>query len=180
MAQCPKCGSEDVVAQMVTTGMKTKKYSTGFGGKAHNAGRSMLAIGTLGMSNLFVRKRGGEEETTIGSKTVFVCQNCGFSGGKWLFNTSSTRKVNSPLPDEAEVSFSSNDPIVRKAVEFCIKKKKFSTAMLQTYLWKGHGYVSSLEVWLADIGVIGPSNGSKPRDVLITSMEEFDKKAGKK
>ena len=71
-----------------------------------------------------------------------------------------------------------NDPIVRKAVEITLNKGKFSTASLQTYLGKGHGFVSGLAIWLEEIGVIGPQNGNKPRDVLISSLEEFDQLAG--
>ncbi len=67
-----------------------------------------------------------------------------------------------------------NDPIVRRAVEISISKGKFSTAMLQTYLGKGHGFVSGLAIWFEEIGVIGPQNGNKPRDMLIKSLEEFD------
>ncbi len=71
-----------------------------------------------------------------------------------------------------------SDPIVRKAVEITLSKGKFSTAMLQTYLGKGHGFVSGLAIWLEQIGVIGEANGNKPREVLISSMEEFDQLAG--
>ncbi|MBQ7802278.1 DNA translocase FtsK 4TM domain-containing protein [Candidatus Saccharibacteria bacterium] len=67
-----------------------------------------------------------------------------------------------------------NDPVVRKAVEISLSKGKFSTAMLQTYLGKGHGFVSGLAIWFEEIGVIGPQNGNKPRDMLIGSLEEFD------
>lgn len=67
-----------------------------------------------------------------------------------------------------------NDPVVRKAVEISISKGKFSTAMLQTYLGKGHGFVSGLAIWFEEIGVIGPQNGNKPRDMLIKTMDEFD------
>lgn len=70
--------------------------------------------------------------------------------------------------------FDPQDPLVRKAVEISLNKGKFSTAMLQTYLGKGHGYVSGLAIWFEDIGVIGPQNGNKPRDLLITSLDEFD------
>ncbi len=70
--------------------------------------------------------------------------------------------------------FDPQDPVVRKAVEISLSKGKFSTAMLQTYLGKGHGFVSGLAIWFEEIGVIGPQNGNKPRDLLITSMEEFD------
>ncbi len=70
--------------------------------------------------------------------------------------------------------FDPQDPLVRKAVEISLSKGKFSTAMLQTYLGKGHGFVSGLAIWFEEIGVIGPQNGNKPRDLLITSMDEFD------
>jgi len=73
--------------------------------------------------------------------------------------------------------FDPNDPLVRKAVEISLSKGKFSTAMLQTYLGKGHGFVSGLAIWFEEIGVIGPQNGNKPRDLLITSMDEFDELA---
>ena len=70
-----------------------------------------------------------------------------------------------------------NDPVVRKAVEISISKGKFSTAMLQTYLGKGHGFVSGLAIWFEEIGVIGPQNGNRPRDMLIKSLDEFDQLA---
>ena len=73
--------------------------------------------------------------------------------------------------------FDPNDPVVRKAVEISLNKGKFSTAMLQTYLGKGHGFVSGLAIWFEEIGVIGPQNGNKPRDLLITSLDEFDQLA---
>ena len=73
--------------------------------------------------------------------------------------------------------FDPNDPIVRRAVEISLNKGKFSTAMLQTYLGKGHGFVSGLAIWFEEIGVIGPQNGNKPRDLLISSLEEFDELA---
>ena len=74
-------------------------------------------------------------------------------------------------------TFDPNDPLVRKAVEISISNGKFSTGMLQTRLSKGHGWVSGLGYWLEDIGVVGPTQGTKPRDLLITSMEEFDQRA---
>jgi hypothetical protein len=43
-----------------------------------------------------------------------------------------------------------------------------------TYLGKGHGWVSGMAIYLEQIGAIGPANGNKPRDVLISSLDEFD------
>ena len=74
-------------------------------------------------------------------------------------------------------TFDPNDPLVRKAVEISLNGGKFSTGMLQTRLSKGHGWVSGLGYWLEDIGVVGPTRGTKPRDLLISSMEEFDELA---
>ena len=71
-----------------------------------------------------------------------------------------------------------NDPVVRRAVEISLQKGKFSTAMLQTYLGKGHGFVSGLAIWFEELGVIGPANGNKPRDMLIQDMDQFDELAG--
>ena len=174
MAKCPKCGSTNTSVQMMTTDMKTHNYSNGFGGKVHNAGRGILAVGTLGLSNLFVRKRLGEEQTKVGSQKIYLCQNCGYSSDGRDFIGSE----NSTYVPTLE-GFSPNDPVVRKAVEICIKKRKFSTAMLQTWLGKGHDYVTTLGIWLADIGVIAPPNGNKPRDVLISNLDEFDQLAKK-
>ena len=70
--------------------------------------------------------------------------------------------------------FDPDDPLVRKAVEIIIKNQKFSTSSLQTWLGKGHGFVAGLAIWFEEIGAIGPPNGNKPRDVLISSMDEFD------
>lgn len=71
-------------------------------------------------------------------------------------------------------TFDPSDPLVRRAVEISLAGGKFSTGMLQTRLSKGHGWVSGLGYWLEDIGVVGPTRGTKPRELLISSMEEFD------
>ena len=70
--------------------------------------------------------------------------------------------------------FDPQDPLVRKAVEISITNGKFSTGMLQTRLSKGHGWVSGLGYWLEEIGAVGPTQGTKPRELLISSMDEFD------
>ena len=74
-------------------------------------------------------------------------------------------------------TFDPDDPLVRRAIELCINNGKFSTGMLQTRLSKGHGWVSGLGFWLEDIGAVGPTRGTKPRELLISSMEEFDQLA---
>ncbi len=169
MAQCPKCKSENVSVQMMTTEMKTKKYGTGFGGKLHNTGRALLAVGTFGISNDFVRERLGEEKTEIGSKKVYICQSCGYSSDGRDFIGSTER------PSVPAGRFSPDDPTVRKAIEICVKQGKFSPALLQTWLGKERDYITNLGVWLADNGIIETtSDFKKPSDVFVTSLDEFD------
>lgn len=152
--------------------MSTKKYGNGLGGNLHNFGRGLLAISTLGASNLFVKKREGQEETNFHTEKVFICQNCGFSSTfKTRFNAKDPAEIEAELAEMRDP----NNPIVRKAVEICIKRGKFSTAYLQTRLGKGHIAMRTLEKWLDELGVLGEPNGNKPRDVLIHSVEEFDK-----
>lgn len=85
-------------------------------------------------------------------------------------------EVASVRPEVAS-RYDPNDPVVRKAIEITLKQGKFSTASLQTWLGKGHGFVSELAEWLEEIGVIGPAHGHKPRKVLIRTMEEFEERA---
>ena len=79
--------------------------------------------------------------------------------------------------DRKSFCFDPNSKEVKSAVSIIIKKQKFSTALLQTYLGKSHAYVSGLADWLEEIKVIGPENGQKPREVLVSSMDEFMEKA---
>lgn len=74
------------------------------------------------------------------------------------------------------IKFDPDDPAVQKALSVSLNKGKFSTAMLQTYLGRSHSFVSGLADWFGEIGIIGPENGNKPRDVLINSMDEFKPK----
>ena len=91
MVECPKCGSHNANTQMVDTGgfsttrTDMKKSGNGLGGNIHNFNRGILALGTGGVSNLFVKKAKGSEKTTSTTsytphnKKISICQDCGFS-----------------------------------------------------------------------------------------------------
>lgn len=76
--------------------------------------------------------------------------------------------------------YDKNDPVVRKAVEICLEYGKYATSLLQPQLGKGHSFIAGLGLWFEDLGIIGPVNENKPREVLIKSMAEFDKLAEEK
>lgn len=76
---CPKCKGDNVQISFQQTEGKAKKTGVGLGGHAHNAIRGVAAIGTLGMSNLVIKKAKGEEKMTYKNEKMAVCQDCGHS-----------------------------------------------------------------------------------------------------
>jgi len=65
------------------------------------------------------------------------------------------------------------DELMSEAQEIIIKAGKASTSLLQRRLSIGYGRAAKILDMLEDAGVIGPSNGSKPREILI-SREQFE------
>lgn len=66
----------------------------------------------------------------------------------------------------------SNDKL-RQATEIGLQMGRMSTSTLQRKLSIGYGRAASIIDELEAKGVVGPSNGNKPRDMLISSMEEY-------
>lgn len=76
---CPNCGSENVSISFEEMGSKTKKTGVGLGGHMNNMARGVMAMSTLGMSNLVWKKSKGEAKTKNIKKKVCLCQSCGNS-----------------------------------------------------------------------------------------------------
>ena len=73
-------------------------------------------------------------------------------------------------------NFDPHNPTVLKAVNISLRNGKFSSSLLETYLSETREFVGALAVWFEELGVIGPINGKKAREVLIGSMEEYESK----
>jgi S-DNA-T family DNA segregation ATPase FtsK/SpoIIIE len=65
------------------------------------------------------------------------------------------------------------DELFRAAAEVCIQNRGGSTSLLQRKLSIGYGRAARIVDQLFDTGVLGPSDGSKGREVLV-SMDELD------
>ncbi len=63
------------------------------------------------------------------------------------------------------------DELFEEAKEIIVKAGKASTSMLQRRLSIGYGRAAKILDMLEENGIIGASNGSKPREVLISSEE---------
>ncbi|MDH3423207.1 MAG: FtsK/SpoIIIE domain-containing protein, partial [Gemmatimonadota bacterium] len=65
------------------------------------------------------------------------------------------------------------DDLFRQAAEVCIQNGGGSTSLLQRRLSIGYGRAARIVDQLFDVGVLGPSDGSKGREVLL-GMDELD------
>jgi S-DNA-T family DNA segregation ATPase FtsK/SpoIIIE len=68
------------------------------------------------------------------------------------------------------------DPLFRQAAETCIQHQGGSTSLLQRRLGIGYGRAARIIDQLHDAGILGPPNGSKPREVLI-GIQQVDEYA---
>ncbi len=66
----------------------------------------------------------------------------------------------------------SDDDKFEDAVRVVIDNRKASTSLLQRRLQVGYGRASRLMDEMEEQGIISAADGSKPRDVLVTSMED--------
>ncbi len=64
------------------------------------------------------------------------------------------------------------DELMQEAKEIIINMGRASTSLLQRRLRVGYGRAASILDALEEAGIIGPSNGSKPREVMV-SKEQF-------
>ena len=67
----------------------------------------------------------------------------------------------------AEVAEGERDTLFREAAEACIQNQGGSTSLLQRRLRIGYGRAARVIDQLHYAGILGPPDGSKPRDVLI-------------
>lgn len=66
------------------------------------------------------------------------------------------------------------DPLTGKAIELLVKTQRASTAMLQRRLRIGYNRAARLMESLEVAGIVGPENGSTPREVLVTEVPADD------
>jgi S-DNA-T family DNA segregation ATPase FtsK/SpoIIIE len=81
-------------------------------------------------------------------------------------------------PDEGdEVPAGKRDPEFRRAAEVCIQHQLGSTSLLQRRLGIGYGRAARIIDQLHAAGVLGPPNGSKPRDILM-GLDDLERIVG--
>jgi S-DNA-T family DNA segregation ATPase FtsK/SpoIIIE len=65
-----------------------------------------------------------------------------------------------------------DDDMFRDAVKVVIENRKASTSLLQRRLRIGYGRAARIMEQMEEQGIIGHADGSRPRDVLVSSVDE--------
>ena len=105
----------------------------------------------------------------IGRIINHVCKQQAASYDETLTNT----QVESDHMAGVETSNdNSDDPIYDEVVEFAISTGKVSASLLQRRFRLGYNRAARIIDLLEDRGIIGPQNGSKPREVLVKLKDE--------
>ncbi len=60
----------------------------------------------------------------------------------------------------------------RDAVRVVIEGKKASTSLLQRRLRIGYGRAARMIEEMEEQGIVGPADGSRPREVLVSSLDQ--------
>jgi S-DNA-T family DNA segregation ATPase FtsK/SpoIIIE len=77
----------------------------------------------------------------------------------------------------AEAEEGERDTLFREAAEACIQNQGGSTSLLQRRLRIGYGRAARIIDQLHYAGILGPPDGSKPRDVLV-GFDQLDEYCG--
>jgi S-DNA-T family DNA segregation ATPase FtsK/SpoIIIE len=65
-----------------------------------------------------------------------------------------------------------DDDMYKDAVRAVIEARKASTSLLQRRLRIGYGRAARLVETMEEQGIVGPADGSRPREVLVSSLDE--------
>jgi S-DNA-T family DNA segregation ATPase FtsK/SpoIIIE len=95
-----------------------------------------------------------------------------------ILETIRAREAAEKLGDDAEeFDDADRDKLFREAAEVVIQHQQGSTSLLQRRLGVGYGRAARIIDQLHAAGILGPPNGSKPREIL-SGLEDLDRICG--
>jgi S-DNA-T family DNA segregation ATPase FtsK/SpoIIIE len=85
--------------------------------------------------------------------------------------------LNGKDADDLDEADDERDPLFRDAADLFVHQREASTSLLQRKFGVGYGRAARIIDQLEAAGVLGPKNGSKPREVLV-GLDELDDRFG--
>lgn len=114
-------------------------------------------------------------DSEINDVVNYIKDKCG--PAEYLEGVTDRQKVGGNAGVGLDGNHGDEDELFEAAKEIIVKAGKASTSMLQRRLSIGYGRAAKILDMLEESGVIGPSNGAKPREVLI-SQEQYEAMGG--
>ncbi|NCA96489.1 MAG: DNA translocase FtsK, partial [Methanomicrobia archaeon] len=110
-------------------------------------------------------------DNEINDVVNYIKDKCG--PAEYLEGVTDRQKVGGNAGVGLDGNHGDEDELFEAAKEIIVKANKASTSMLQRRLSIGYGRAAKILDMLEEAGIIGPSNGAKPREVLI-SREQYE------
>ncbi|MFZ4631997.1 MAG: DNA translocase FtsK [Patescibacteria group bacterium] len=110
-------------------------------------------------------------DSEINDVVNYIKDKCG--PAEYLEGVTDRQKVGGNAGIGLDGTHGDEDELFEAAKELIVKAGKASTSMLQRRLSIGYGRAAKILDMLEEGGIIGPSNGAKPREVMI-SQEQYD------
>jgi len=120
-----------------------------------------------------VRIQGAFVSTAEIKKVVAASKVAAGGGVRHLEDLTKPQKVRGMAPVVFDGDGGDGDELLEEAKELIINAGRASTSSLQRRLGVGYGRAAKILDILEEQGVIGPPNGSKPREVLV-SREDYE------
>lgn len=92
---------------------------------------------------------------------------------EYLEGVTERQKVNGVAGVGMDGTYGDEDELMQEAKDIIVKAGKASTSLLQRRLSIGYGRAAKILDMLEEAGIIGPANGSKPRELMI-SQEQYN------
>ena len=91
--------------------------------------------------------------------------------GRPDYDESITEETEQGTSEEAAAPAEERDELLERAIERVMSEGQASTSMLQRRFRIGYSRAARLVDTMEEMKIIGPANGSKPRDILMTPEE---------
>ncbi len=112
--------------------------------------------------------------------TEFIKNNCGKRDYDQNVMESIEREAQlcgnkkSTVLGDGDEEANDGDPMLKPAIQLAVESGKISTSLIQRRLQLGYGRAAKLIDTMQDMGIVGPPQGQKPREVLISKQEYME------